>query len=265
MNYVIVDRGDQLSTQLAEQFRSLVAGQLTYSEEEPELVISIGGDGTLLKAFHTYFHRIDVVEFIGIHTGHLGFFADWQADELEHLVNFILHSQAKRISYPLAKIELTTKDGIEQHYVLNEFTAKSTGNTLVAQVDINNVLFEMFRGDGIVVSTPSGSTAYNKSVGGAVIHPSLEVIQLAEVASINNRVFRTLGSSAVLPKHHFCDIKPIQGQTLHLSFDHIHMTRSDIISIRCRVADCKVNFARYRPFPFWTRVREAFMGDDTLQ
>ena len=53
-------------------------------------------------------------------------------------------------------------------------------------------------------STPSGSTAYNKALGGAIIHPSIEAIQIAEMASINNRVFRTVGSPLVLPKHHTC-------------------------------------------------------------
>ena len=48
--------------------------------------------------------------------------------------------------------------------------------------------FERFRGDGLCVSTPTGSTAYNKSLGGAVVHPTLDVLQLTEVSSINNRV-----------------------------------------------------------------------------
>ena len=62
--------------------------------------------------------------------------------------------------------------------------------------------FERFRGDGLCISTPSGSTAYNKALGGAIIHPSLKAIQLAEMASINNRVFRTIGSPLIFPGHH---------------------------------------------------------------
>lgn len=263
--YVIIGRGDAVSEQLAAQFDAAVAGRLVIDEAHPDLVISIGGDGTMLKAFHTYRNQVDSAAFLGIHTGHLGFYADWQADELPQLIELILAGQPKLVSYPLAHIQLHSTNGaIEHHYVLNEFTARSTGNTLAAQIDINNVLFEMFRGDGLVVSTPAGSTAYNKSAGGAIIHPSLEVIQLAEVASINNRVYRTLGSSAVLPKHHHCMIRPVPGQTVALSFDHLQQTRDDLAMIRCQVAEIKISFARYRPFPFWTRVREAFIGDDTL-
>ncbi|MBB3112908.1 NAD+ kinase [Paenibacillus phyllosphaerae] len=263
LNYVVVDRGDQLSKQLAARFHELAgANGMTRNEEAPELVISIGGDGTLLQAFHNYSDRIADVAFVGVHTGHLGFFADWKADELEELIRMMTESAPRIIRYPLAQIEIETSEGVSTHLVLNEFTIKGVDGTLVAQIDINDELFEMFRGDGIVVSTPSGSTAYNKSLGGAIIHPSLEALQIAEIASINNRVYRTLGSSAILPQHHHCDIISRKQQRLQLSFDHINMTSSDIRSIRCSVAGRKVSFARYRPFPFWTRVREAFLGYD---
>ena len=70
---------------------------------------------------------------------------------------------------------------------------------MVADLTINGVDFERFRGDGITVSTPTGSTAYNKSLGGAVLHPTIEALQIAEIASLNNRVYRTLGSSDHCP------------------------------------------------------------------
>ncbi|MBW7476536.1 NAD kinase [Paenibacillus oenotherae] len=263
MNYVIVDRGDQLSKELADRFHILAAANgLKRNDDTPEMVISIGGDGTLLQAFHSHIDRIADVAFIGVHTGHLGFFADWKADELEQLVNMMANDEPRIVRYPLAQIELVTDEGTSSHVALNEFTIKGVDGTLVAQIDINDELFEMFRGDGIVVSTPSGSTAYNKSLGGAVIHPSIESLQLAEIASINNRVYRTLGSSVLLPQHHHCDIISRKDQRMQLAFDHLNMTRDDIHSIRCSVADRKVSFARYRPFPFWTRVREAFLGYD---
>ncbi|WP_219838704.1 NAD kinase [Paenibacillus sp. R14(2021)] len=261
MNYVIVDRGDRLSKELAAKFHTLAEARgLKRNDEKPEMIISIGGDGTLLQAFHTYVDRVEDVAFIGVHTGHLGFFADWKAEELEELVCMMAESEPSIVRYPLAEIVLDTTEGLSTYTALNEFTLKGVDNTIVAQIDINDELFEMFRGDGIVVSTPSGSTAYNKSLGGAVIHPSIESLQIAEIASINNRVYRTLGSSVVLPQHHHCDIISRKDQRLQLTFDHLNITRNDIRSIRCSVSSRKVSFARYRPFPFWTRVREAFLG-----
>lgn len=256
-----------MSNALTRRFHELASSKgMIEDRDNPQIVVSIGGDGTLLHAFHTFLHAIDQVSFVGIHTGHLGFFADWQADEIEQLVEVMsaqpLDRNANIVRYPLVKVEVTFDDNEETYFALNEVTIKGLDGTLVAQANINDQLFEMFRGDGICVSTPSGSTAYNKSIGGAIIHPTLESIQIAEIASINNRVYRTLGSSIIVPNHHYFDIIPNAGQRLQLTIDHESAEWHNIVSIRCRVADRKVAFARYRPFPFWKRVREAFIQLD---
>jgi len=262
LKYALLDRGDRLSRELSEQFQTQAKARgLIYDEEAPDTVVSIGGDGTMLQAFHRYKELLDRVAFIGIHTGHLGFYADWQKNELVELLDLMASSEPRNIHYPLLHVEIDTTEGKETHLVLNEFTLKSGDGTLVSAIHINDEPFEMFRGDGIVISTPTGSTGYNKSLGGAVIHPSLEALQIAEIASINNRVYRTLGSSVILPKHHHCDIVPPDlGEELIIGVDHMLMALTGVRSITCRVAEKKVTFARYRPFTFWNRVREAFIG-----
>src|SRR5690606_31049559 len=100
----------------------------------------------------------------------------------------------------------------------------------------------------LCLSTPSGSTAYNKALGGAILHPSLPAIQLAEMASINNKVFRTVGSPLVLPSHHACILKPVNGADFQITIDHLNLLHKDVKSIQFRVADEKVRFARFRPF-----------------
>jgi len=267
LKYCLLSRGDELSDRLTEKFRELAALRgITEDEEEPDIVVTIGGDGTLLQAFHKFLHRLEEVSFVGVHTGHLGFFADWKANELDLLVsNMAEHAEnrhALTVRYPVVEIVLKSRGGETVWHALNEFTVKGNNTMLVAELHINDELFEMFRGDGICVAAPMGSTAYNKSLGGAIIHPNLESIQVSEIASINNRVYRTLGSSLVLPRHHHCDIIPRAGQKLLLSRDHLLEEAEDIESIACRVADKKVGFIRYRPFPFWTRVREAFIQND---
>lgn len=266
LKYFVLDRGDSLSKALTGRFNGLAAARgMELCKNEPDVVVSIGGDGTLLQAFHLFKDRLDSIAFVGIHTGHLGFYADWNADEIEELANLMAAGgplQDKIVKYPLVKIELTTPTGLETFLALNEFTLKGADATLVAQLNINDAAFEMFRGDGICISTPSGSTAYNKSLGGALIHPSLETIQIAEIASINNRVYRTIGSSLILPKHHHCDIVPRREQKVILTVDHLAVPHTSVLNVRSMVAERKVNFARYRPFPFWNRVKEAFVGDD---
>ncbi|WP_281889453.1 NAD kinase [Paenibacillus sp. YYML68] len=270
MNYNVVNRGDEVSIQLMNTFHDLIQRQgLTLEENNPDIVLSIGGDGTMLHAFHRYKEQLDHIAFVGIHTGRLGFFADWKPDEVELLAELMGESARQNdlriVKYPLVEIQIMTPHGIETQLALNEFTLKGADATLVAELHINDELLETFRGDGICISTPSGSTAYNKSLGGAIVHPSLDAIQIAEIASINNRVYRTLGSPILLPKHHHCDIYPRAGQNIVLTLDHICLQRSDIVSIRSMTAaGKKVKFARFRPFPFWSRVREAFIGYERL-
>jgi NAD+ kinase len=239
---------------------------MVLDEEHPDTVLSIGGDGTMLQAFHRYQHQLDDISFVGLHTGRLGFYADWNPEELEEMARDMAappaQSGMKIVKYPLVEIEIRTKDKTETLLALNEFTIKGVEETMVAQLNINDTCFEMFRGDGICISTPSGSTAYNKSLGGALVHPSIECIQITEIASINNRVYRTLGSPMVLPKHHHCDIYPEANKHMLLALDHLNMQRNDLVSIRCAVAAKKVRFARYRPYPFWSRVEKAFIGQD---
>ena len=74
---------------------------LEYDEDQPDIVISVGGDGTLLYAFHRYKNRLDKTAFVGVHTGHLGFYADWTPDEIEKLVIALAKTPFQVVEYPL--------------------------------------------------------------------------------------------------------------------------------------------------------------------
>lgn len=268
LNYFVVDRGDEESRQLAENFHEMAESRgMCQSLREPDFVVTVGGDGTMLQAFHLFQSQLERVSFVGIHTGHLGFFADWMPSEISQLLDLMntppAESKLRLVHYPLVEVEVEKPDGsLDQFLALNEFTLKGIDSTLVAQLNINDDLFEMFRGDGICISTPCGSTAYNKSLGGALLHPSIPAIQVAEISSINNRVYRTVGSSMILPKHHHCDIYPKSQGRFLLSVDHLSFQQDHISSIRFQVSKKTIRFARFRPFPFWRRVREAFIGQD---
>ncbi|CAM4020062.1 NAD kinase [Alkalicoccus chagannorensis] len=262
MKFNVRSRGDHDSNVLTQRVKSyLQEFDLEYDEEEPEIVISIGGDGTLLEAFHQYAHRLDETSFVGVHTGHLGFYADWQPDEVEKLVIHIAKTPFKIVEYPLLEVMIryTNDQETERYLALNECTVKSMEGSLVMDIEIKGEQFETFRGDGLCLSTPSGSTAYNKALGGAILHPSLASIQLAEMASINNRVYRTIGSPVVLPEHHTCLLKPKNDVDFQVTVDHLTHVQKKVKSIQVRVADEQVRFARFRPFPFWKRVKESFI------
>lgn len=264
MKFAITSKGDTRSNTLMHQIRAyLLDFDLTYDEDRPDIVISVGGDGTLLYAFHRYKSRLDKTAFVGVHTGHLGFYADWTPDEIEKLVIAIAKTPYQVVEYPLLEVIVRySHGGKESRYLaLNESTVKSVGATFVMDVEIRGQFFERFRGDGLCVSTPSGSTAYNKALGGAIIHPSIHAIQITEMASINNRVFRTIGSPLILPDHHTCMLKPVNCPDFHITIDHLTLLHKDVKSIQYRVADEKIRFARFRPFPFWKRVRDSFIAD----
>ncbi|AMW98213.1 NAD kinase [Rummeliibacillus sp. G93] len=265
MRFAVQSRNDPQSNELMERaINYLTHFGLELDEEKPEIVLSIGGDGTLLQAFHRYTHMLSEVAFVGIHTGHLGFYADWKPAEIEKLVISIAKNEFDVIEYPLLEMTINYQDNTDcfTYLALNESTVKSPEVTLVMDIELNGKLFERFRGDGLCVSTPSGSTAYNKALGGAIIHPSLETIQLTEMASINNRVFRTVGSSLVLPAHHNCVLKPVKVDDFMVTIDHIQLLHKNVKTIQYRVAKDKVRFARFRAFPFWQRVHDSFIDSD---
>jgi NAD+ kinase len=264
MKFAISSKGDQKSNTLMHKMRSyLIDFQLEYDEEKPDIVISVGGDGTLLYAFHRYRSRLDKTAFVGVHTGHLGFYADWTPDEIEKLVIAIAKTPYQIIEYPLLEVIVRFSNGAREkkYLALNESTVKSVEGTLVMDVEIKGQHFETFRGDGLCVSTPSGSTAYNKALGGAILHPSINAIQLAEMASINNRVFRTVGSPLILPSHHTCMLKAVKQVDFIVTVDHLQILHKEVKSIQFRVADERVRFARFRPFPFWKRVHDSFISE----
>ncbi len=231
--------------------------------KNPDIVISIGGDGMLLSAFHKYEKLIDRVRFVGIHTGHLGFYTDYRDFEVENLVENLKLDTGARVSYPILNVKVKLTDGrIVEMKALNEATIKRLSKTMVADIIINNVPFERFRGDGISVSTPTGSTAYNKSLGGAVLHPTIEAMQIAEVASLNNRVYRTLGSSIVVPKKDKIVIEPKHSDRYSIAVDNKTIIYDNIDCIEYQIDNSKIHFvATPSHTSFWNRVKDAFIGE----
>lgn len=245
----------RLKTMLLENAFSLV-------KQEPDIVISVGGDGTLLSAFHRYAHLLDKVRFIGVHTGHLGFYTDWREYNLEELVSSLKNDNGEFIEYPLLDIGVVYEgSGESKHFLaLNESTIKRVDGTLVCDVYINDEHFERFRGDGICISTPTGSTGYNKSVGGAVLHPRLEALQLTEMASLNNRVFRTLSSPMVIAPDEWIKLTPIETNDFTLTVDQLVSNEDQVDYLKFRIAKERIRFARYQHTHFWNRVEDAFLG-----
>ncbi|KRM12575.1 NAD kinase [Paucilactobacillus suebicus] len=254
------------SVKVTKQLKSsLAAANFILDNDRPDVVITVGGDGTLLSAFHHYRHQLNHVRFVGIHTGHLGFYTDWRDFEVEELVDSLKQDTGQKVDYPLVDVDITYVDGNVKHFIaLNESTVKKAVNTLVCDIYIKGKLFERFRGDGLCISTPTGSTGYNKSIGGAVVDPSLVGIQLGEIASINNRVFRTLGSPIIVGKDQYLDLVLRTNDRLIVGCDQMQAHDLDnpkeVRKIHYQISQSHISFASYRHTNFWQRVDESFIG-----
>ncbi|SFV40984.1 NAD kinase [Ligilactobacillus acidipiscis] len=247
--------------------KKLADRHFIFDSENPDIVITVGGDGTLLSAFHHYEKQLDQIRFVGVHTGHLGFYTDWRDGEIDDLVVSLQSDNRQSVSYPLLDVNvLTRKDGeVHQFLALNESSIRRVGPTMTSDVYIGGDLFERFRGDGLCVATPTGSTGYSKSLGGAVVHPDMPVLQLAEISSINNRVFRTISSPLIISPNDWVTIRPVSpgsNQDFLLAVDSRYYHTIDVAQITYKVSKKKVYFAKYRHNGFWNRVKDSFIGDE---
>lgn len=247
-----------------ELIQKLNEAQIQINQETPDIVLTIGGDGTVLHAVHHYLDQIERVKFIGIHTGHLGYYTDWLPDELDELIYFLKQGEPKYHQHPLLSIVLceqgmSHQEVCHQLYAFNEMTLLNAYRTQHLNVTIDELFFESFRGTGICLSTPTGSTAYNKSLGGAIIYPTLQVFQLTEIASINNNVFRTIGSPLIIPKEQVVTLQSENFADVTMTRDHLYESYQNIQKIRVTLSDKSVTFIKRREGLFWGRVKQHFL------
>ena len=152
-------------------------GKLEDYIDDMNFAIAIGGDGTILKnAKHIVGKDIKL---LGINTGRLGFMASIEPDELNELKRLKTgeYSVSERM---MLKAEVTSKDGTIKKYVaLNDVSiARPYAKICDFEVFVNGSLIGQYRADGVVFSTPTGSTAYSLSAGGPIIEPDLECIEM---------------------------------------------------------------------------------------
>ncbi|UQS83278.1 NAD kinase [Bombilactobacillus thymidiniphilus] len=263
MKVWIQNNHKKLSQRIAEELcAKLVQKGVQIAELDPDLVITIGGDGTFLSTFHRFSNRLAKTKFVGIHTGHLGFYTDWKDSEVDDLVDNITHKEPEVTLFPLLDVKLTMENLQSSHFLsLNESVLKRVSQTMRAEVYIDDDKFERFRGDGIAISTPTGSTAYTKSIGGALVDPTIAVMQFNEIAPINNRVYRTVNSPLILPRGQVVTIIPDQQDDYVVTIDNLANANQAVIKAQYQIAQEQLQMATYRPKNFWVRVRNAFLVD----
>ena len=229
--------------------------------ENAELIISIGGDGSFLKTLHEY--DFPPIPFLGINTGHLGFFQEIHPDELD---DFIFRYQQNRFSIQDMKTiraVVVAEDGEEFEYKgLNEVLVKGENSRNVhLNISIGGSFIQRFSGDGIVVSTPAGSTAYNYSLGGSIVDPRLSVLQITPIAPMNTTAYRSFTSSVILPPELVVDVNPeYQKQDgLVVVLDGMEHTHIRPKEVSVSLSNTIVKLMRFENYDFWNKVKTKFL------
>lgn len=232
---------------------SLIKHGFLVDEVNPEFVFSLGGDGTMLEAIHKYMH-LDDVKFIGINYGKLGFYTDFVKDDLD-IVDLIINKNYKIEEFRLLELDVNNN----KYYALNEILVINPVHTQNIKVLVDGAELETFRGTGLVLSTPSGSTAFNKSLGGSILAPSIDGYQLTEMASINNRVYKTLSSSLVLASKNVVSLNFETTDGLQIQVDGKVVNDNSYNDIQIKMATKKVKLITKKDNVFLERVKKSFL------
>ena len=152
-----------------------------------DFLISVGGDGTILRAI-TFVKDMDI-PIIGINTGRLGFLATIQVDAIEHAIQDIIDGNYKISERSLLSVETSppNKDISSLNFALNEIaiSRKNTTSMITVETYLNGEYLTSYWSDGLIISTPTGSTGYSLSCGGPVITPSTNSFVLTPIAPHN--------------------------------------------------------------------------------
>ncbi len=149
-----------------------------------DLAVSIGGDGTMLRTFERVARQ--GIPVLGVNVGDLGYLTEFEADEAKEAIEAALNSALpveERLMVQ-SRIERANGQNDGTWTGLNEavLEKKSQGHTVRLEVTIDGSAFATYAGDGLIVSTPTGSTAYNLSARGSIVAPTHWSLQLTPVA-----------------------------------------------------------------------------------
>jgi NAD+ kinase len=168
--------------------------------ERADLVIAIGGDGTLLYAAGLVAEHD--IPLLGINRGRLGFLTDVLPQDIVSSLNALLAGQCEADRRPLLKATLISAQGAEvSNFALNDvvFNRLATGRMLDFETRIDGRYVNSHAGDGLVVATATGSTAYALSCGGPIVEPRLNVLVVAPICphTLSDRPILIPGDSRI--------------------------------------------------------------------
>ena len=225
--------------------------------EDADLLACIGGDGTFLSFIHKC--RFPKAPVIGINTGHLGFFQEASPDNVEQTIDEIESGKYTIQNIRPVEARIVTNRNEFLRIGLNEVLVRGQySHVSQFSVTIDDTKIQDFSGDGILISTPVGSTAYNYSLDGALVAPELDVLQLTPVAPMNTNAYRCFHSSILLPaseKIRIAGAGRSTGGTIILSFDGRTHEFSNVNYVDVyQSRDKEIHLIRQENYDYWKKL-----------
>ena len=154
-----------------------VSGEVINDRKNYDFIISLGGDGTFLATARSFFDT----PIVGINLGNLGFLSEIDKDNMESELKRILDGDFRIEERFLLESEIFGK----KYYALNDFVINRGCITRLLNLELyfNNKFVDNYVADGIIVSTPTGSTAYSLSAGGPIVEPNLDVFVISPICA----------------------------------------------------------------------------------
>lgn len=233
-------------------------------EHDTVMIISVGGDGSFLKTCRDF--RFPRIPIFGVNTGHLGFFAEITPDRIDEFIEVLKKDKYVLQDMYLLKMTLCTKDSKIERYIINEAVIKGCRSRVVhLRMYLNEELMERFSGDGMLVATSTGSTAYNYSAGGSIVDNSLRLMQITPLSPINTSAYRSFTSSIIVPGNRSTvEIVPEYRfeNSILIVTDGVEHRFKNIESMKFEISNRKIRLVRMPGYGFWHRVSEKFLLKD---
>lgn len=260
----ILHNFQQTSEPVVDELRAkLLAADFHVTKEyshDADLNICVGGDGVILIGMK----EVDFPEipFIGINTGHLGFFQELCPEDIDKLIAHLNTDDYDLEQLYLVESAVCTEDKCINLTGINEIVIKGIDSKVIhLNIKIGEQTLESYSGDGIIISTPMGSTAYNMSAGGSLVYPTLGVLQMTALAPINSRVYRSLTNSVIVPYNMTIELIPEyrDENSILIVVDGVQLAYRDITNIKFWVSNRKLTRLATREHHFWSNIRTKFL------
>ncbi|MEX2368669.1 MAG: NAD(+)/NADH kinase [Balneolaceae bacterium] len=218
-----------------------------------DLAVAIGGDGTML--FATQIIRGHPIPILGINCGRLGFMANIQQDQISTALDAVQNGTYRVDERTLLQAEI---NGGETFYALNEFlfTKKDTASLITLKASYDEVFINQYWADGLIVASPTGSTAYNLSTGGPIVMPGTPVMVLTP---INPHTLTT--RPLVLPSDKSLTIT-VEEEPEHVLFSNdgkISNIDSGKLNVRIKKSDHTVKLVQLQNQNYFDTLRNKLM------